>query len=133
VDLAADLEALRALFATRLGQPVDLLRTLREPAPGELLLWPYRLEKLPDMTSTPSRGGVPLPPRLRQRVHLLVLAGDTTRLAHAQAIAHDHPVLGEGQRRLILHSDSPPTEVLCALFTAAGQPMQAALALTLQD
>jgi hypothetical protein len=133
VDLAADLEALRALFATRLGQPATLVRTLREPAPGELLLWPYRLEVLPDMQPQPPRGGVPQPPRLRQRVHLLALAGDVALLARAQAIAHDHPILGEGERRLILRNDAPPTDVLCALFTAAGQPMQAALALNLQD
>ena len=133
MDLAADLEALRALFATRLGQRVDLVRTLREPAPGQLLLWPYRLEPLPDMTTEPSRGGVPQPPRLRQRTHLLALAGDTALLAHAQAIAHDVPVLGEGERRLILRSDALATDVLCRLFTAAGQPMQAALALSLQD
>lgn len=132
MDLATDLEALRALFATRLDQPVGLLRTLREPAPGELLLWPYRLEALPDVLPLPTRGGAPAPPRRMQRVHLLAIAGDTALLDRAQAVAHDHPVLGEGERQSILRSDALATEALCGLFAAAGQPMQLALALSLQ-
>lgn len=134
MDIAADLETLRALFATRPGQPVAMVDTLREPAPGELLLWPYRLSE--------GRLGNALPPRdspgqtrpaPAQDIHLLAIAGDPDLLGRARQAVHDAPVLGDGGRVLQVVCETLDTETLCRLFTAAGQPLRLALALVLRS
>lgn len=135
MDLAAELETLRALFATRLGQPVEVVRTLREPAAGgpALQLWPYRLSESPVARSLPARGGKPgAPPHPARHVHLLAIASDPGVLGRALAAIHEHPVVDDGGGSRIVTVESLDTEALCRLFTAAGQPMQLALALALQ-
>lgn len=133
MDLAADLDTLRSLFATHLAGPVEIVRTLRQPAAEGIALWPWRVEETTrfDLPTGP----VPRPPSAaerRHRLHLLVLASDLATLARAEAVANDHAVIHAGARGLTLRREALAPDALCDLFIAAGQPMQAALALSLE-
>lgn len=138
MDLDSALQALRDCLGGALGADVALVVRLQE-APsvgGALVLWPWHVEDVASMQDVPRRpdpsGGRPPPAVPGATVRVLVLGDELGLLSRARAVLHRNPVLQVDGRTLRVQADRLTVDEACALFRAAGVPMQAALAVALQ-
>ncbi|MDO8826203.1 hypothetical protein [Methylophaga sp.] len=138
MSIDSDLQVLQNHLSEKLEIETSLVVRLQPNLVEEqsLVIWPWLIDSSVSLEDRnrmfPGREVEVQQPRLKLKIHFLILGNDLNILSRAQTVLHESSNLHTGETTYVSIKFSPLTpEQACSIFSASGVPMQTALSLIL--